>query len=258
MKKRNCFIQKAMTKRLRIFAGPNGSGKTTLFDEFSKKYHAGYFINADKLEQILKTIGFIDLDDFSIKASQDNLQLFLKKEESQSLIKKAEESRHNISLLIQENRIIVPSKETNSYECALIAMFLREKLIEKNESFCFETVMSHYSKIEEIYEAKKAGYKTYLYFICIDDFEVNISRIENRVKNGGHRVAKNKVKSRYSKTLKNLFPAITACNKSYLFDNSGKKLSLIAEIQEDSSLILHVNSNKLPQWFNKHVMNHYS
>ena len=27
---------------------------------------------------------------------------------------------------------------------------------------------------------KQKGYKTYLYFICIDDPEVNVSRVENR------------------------------------------------------------------------------
>lgn len=36
-------------KRLRVFAGPNRSGKSTLFEEFSKNYNAGFFINADYL-----------------------------------------------------------------------------------------------------------------------------------------------------------------------------------------------------------------
>lgn len=41
-------------KRLRVFAGPNGSGKSTLFDEFSKRYNSGYFINADVIEKKLQ------------------------------------------------------------------------------------------------------------------------------------------------------------------------------------------------------------
>ena len=250
-------MQETTIKRLRVFAGPNGSGKSTLFEEFSKRYHTGFFINADNFERMIETKGFIDLDDYNIKASQDDLQLFLKKEEPKSLIEKSEESGHPINIRIQENLIIVPSKETHSYECALIAMFLRDKLIEKQESFCFETVMSHHSKIKEIEEARKSGYKTYLYFICIDDFEVNISRIDNRVKNGGHTVASDKVENRYIRTLENLFPAIAVCHKSYLFDNSGEVLTLIAEIQEDSSLILYDDSKNLPKWFNRYVLNQY-
>ena len=104
-------MQKTITKRLRIFAGPNGSGKSTLFEEFSKKYHAGYFINADNFERILKTKGFIDLDDYQIKASHEDLLLFLKKEDPKSLIKKASESGYSINIRIRENLIIVPSKE---------------------------------------------------------------------------------------------------------------------------------------------------
>ena len=250
-------MQKKITKRLRIFAGPNGSGKSTLFSELSKKYPTGHFINADNIENSLETKGFIDLNDYSLKAAPNDLQIFLNKSEPASLVKKAEESGYPIKISIVDNLIVVPSKKTNSYESALTAMFLREKLIDKKESFSFETVMSHISKIKEIEDAGKEGYKTYLYFICIDDPEVNISRIENRVRNGGHTVAVEKVISRYAKTLENLYPAILASNKSYLFDNSGKLLQLIAEIQEDSTLKLHFGLKKLPFWFNKYVLNNY-
>jgi predicted ABC-type ATPase len=44
-------------KKIRIFAGPNGSGKSTLFNEFSKKYNTGFFINADELEKKTSRIG---------------------------------------------------------------------------------------------------------------------------------------------------------------------------------------------------------
>lgn len=247
-------MPKMITKRLRIFAGPNGSGKSTLFEEFSKNYPTGYFINADYIENVIETKGYINLDDYKIKATQDDLQLFLEKEEPASLIKKAEENGYKITVKIRENLIVVPSKETHSYESALTAAFLREKLMRNGESFCFETVMSHASKIKEIEEAKKTGYKTYLYFICVDDLNVNISRIENRIKKGGHKVLTEKVISRYAKTLENLCPAISVCDKSYLFDNSGEILTLIAEIQEDSSLVLHVDSKKLPCWFNRYVL----
>lgn len=130
-------------KRLRIFAGPNGSGKSTLFEEFSKNYNTGYFINADYLEKILKTKGLIDLDFYKIKSSQAEFDDFLKKENTQTLIQTAEEKGFQISLEIKENFILSLSKNPNSYEGSLISSFLREKLLIENKSFCFETVMSH-------------------------------------------------------------------------------------------------------------------
>jgi len=129
--------------------------------------------------------------------------------------------------------IVDGDKETHSYEGALISAFLRHHLQESRIDFCFETVMSHPSKIEEIKEAKQKGYKTYLYFICIDDPEVNVSRVENRVSKGGHNVALEKISSRYYNTLSNLLPMIENVDKCYLFDNSSEEYKLIAKISEN-------------------------
>lgn len=244
-------------KRLRIFAGPNGSGKSTLFEEFSKNYNTGYFINADYLEKILKTKGLIDLDFYKIKSSQAEFDDFIKKENTQTLIQTAEEKGFQISLEIKENFILSLSKNPNSYEGSLISSFLREKLLIENKSFCFETVMSHVSKLEDIKEANSLGYISYLYFVCIDDPEVNISRVENRVKKGGHTVDSEIIKSRYTRTLNNLFPAIEISNKAYLFDNSGEKLTLIAEIVDAKSLKLHINEEDFPNWFKEFVLSHF-
>jgi len=244
-------------KRLRVFAGPNGSRKSTLFEEFSKNYNAGYFINADYLEKILATKGLIDLESFGITTSQRELEHFYQKESSKTLIHKSEEKGFKINLEIKENFIVSHSKNSNSYEGSLISSFLRYKLIENHQSFCFETVMSHPSKLNDIQEAKNLGYATYLYFVCIDDPEVNISRVENRVKKGGHDVDKETIKNRYSRTLTNLFPAIEICDKVYLFDNSGEKLTLIAEIYDSKSLKLHINEDNFPNWFKEYVLNYF-
>lgn len=244
-------------KRLRVFAGPNGSGKSTLFEEFSKNYNTGHFINADYLEKILKTKGLIDLDSFEINTTPDEFLLFCQKENSKTLIQTAEEKGFQIALEIKENFIVSKSKNPNSYEGSLISSFLREKLIKNNKSFCFETVMSHVSKLDDIKEANSLGYNTYLYFVCIDDPEVNISRVENRVQKGGHAVDNEIIKSRYIRTLNNLFPAIEISNKSYLFDNSGEKLTLIAEIYDAKTLKLYINEEDFPNWFKESVLHHF-
>ncbi len=243
--------------RLRIFGGPNGSGKSTLFDSFSKKYNAGIFLNADLIENELATKGYVDLSEFNLKLTQKDLNEFLKTERALSLIKKSFEENHHIKISLKENIIVNGTNEAHSYEGALISSFLRHHLQEKKIDFCFETVMSHPSKIEEIKEAKKRGYKTYLYFICIDDPEVNISRVENRVEKGGHNVAFDKISSRYYKTLESLIEMIEIVDKCYLFDNSSEKFKLIAKIVQNQ-LLLEVEQTELPNWFNKYVLKYYS
>ncbi|MCG9879702.1 MAG: zeta toxin family protein [Bacteroidia bacterium] len=242
--------------RLRIFAGPNGSGKSTLFDSFSKKYNAGIFLNADLLEKELSTKGFIDISDFNLNLTQADLDEFLKTQRASSLIKKSVENNNKIDFSLKENIIVDIEKETHSYEGAIISSFLRHHLQEKKIDFCFETVMSHPSKIEEVKEAKKQGYKTYLYFICIDDPEVNVSRVENRVEKGGHNVSPDKISSRYYNTLSNLIQMIENIDKCYLFDNSGEEFKLIAKITQNQ-LSIEVEPIDLPNWFIEYVLKYY-
>ncbi len=242
--------------RLRVFAGPNGSGKSTLVEAFSNKYSVGYFLNADKLEHELATQGFIDLNEYGLDLGNEDLNQFLKTERAKSLIHKSEASGHRIDFEISHNVIVDKQKETHSYEGALISAFLRQQLMTKEADFSFETVMSHPSKINEIKEAKSKNYKTYLYFICIDDPEVNISRVENRVKKGGHAVSDQKIKERYVRTLESLMSAIEISDKTYLFDNSGERLEMIAKIDK-LGLEIKVEPNKLPNWFISYVLKYY-
>jgi len=244
------------TSRLRVFAGPNGSGKSTLFESFSKKYNAGIFLNADLLEKELATNGFIDVSEFNLNLTQLDLDEFLKTKRGTSLIKKSVDDNHKIDITLKENIIVDIAKETQSYEGALISSFLRHHLQEKKIDFCFETVMSHHSKIEEIKEAKQKGYKTYLYFICIDDPEVNVSRVENRVEKGGHNVSAEKISSRYYNTLNNLIEMIENVDKCYLFDNSGQEFKLIAKIT-NNQLLIEAEPIDLPNWFIEYVLKYY-
>lgn len=82
--------------RLRVFAGPNGSGKSTLFDSFSKKYKAGVFLNADIIENKLATKGFIDLNEYQLNLTQNDLDNFLKTERATSLINKSISDNYKI------------------------------------------------------------------------------------------------------------------------------------------------------------------
>jgi predicted ABC-type ATPase len=242
-------------KKIRIFAGPNGSGKSTLFDEFSKNYKTGYFINADLLEKKLSTLGLIDLEEIGLFATQNDLDRFKNLETSISIFKKAKQSGRQIDIFIQDNFIVDKLKDSHNYEGAFIASFIRHLLIQQNKSFSFETVMSHTSKIDEIANTVKLGYKAYLYFVCIDSPTVNVSRVNNRVDKGGHEVPESKIIDRYYRTLNNLHLALPLCYRVYFFDNSGKEQKLIAEIYNG---VMEIKTNDLPNWFINYVLPYYS
>lgn len=241
--------------RVRIYAGPNGSGKSSLYDAISKEYISGLFINADLIEKQLKTIGFVDLTDFNLKTNNSQLNTFKQLPASVSLINKAINEGYAINFFIKDNFILNELKVTNSYEAAFIASFIRHSLLQEKRNFTYETVMSDPYKLDEIREANKLGYKTYLYFICTDDFEKNIERVKNRVLKNGHNVDEEKIKKRYFKTLDNLSDAIKIVHRAYVFDNSGDKYELLAEIYQGTAFKFHTAS--IPQWFEKYVYNKF-
>ena len=240
-------------KRMRIFAGPNGSGKSTLFDLYKEQFNPGVFLNSDVIDQILLNDGSIDLSHYGLTSKNTDLEEFYKKKDAKSLLGKAISEGFPIKLTINENKIFDESTNSQSYGSSLINSFIRSKLFDEGINFCFETVMSHESKLQEISEAKNRGYKTYLYFVCLDDVEVNISRVDNRVNQGGHSVDDGKIKARYTRTLNNLLHAINLADESYLFDNSNEML-LFAEVKNGEINIL-VDEEFIPNWFFEYVVN---
>jgi predicted ABC-type ATPase len=100
------------------------------------------------------------------------------------------------------------------------------------------------------------GYRTYLYFVATDDPAINISRVRNRVRVGGHPVPEDKIATRYHRSLDLLMEAIRQTNRAYVFDNSGEskdgKHTWLAEITEGRTLEL--KSNQIPAWFKRAVL----
>ena len=102
-------------------------------------------------------------------------------------------------------------------------------------------------------QAQRAGYRTYLYFIATDDPEINISRVRNRVKLGGHGVPEDRIAPRYYRSLDLLMDAIRNSNRAYIFDNSTdtQNRTWLAEITEGKEL--EMKTDRMPAWFKRSV-----
>lgn len=180
-----------MNKRLRIFAGPNGSGKTSLYTFLTTQHYFNpyFYINADVIYRELFTTGF----------SISNWPIILKKSIIIEYFKNSTFSKHldfdeiAKGLYIKENNISWNLSDRHiTYICAALADYLRHSMLQSNSSFSCETVFSHESKLEFMVNAKSLGYKIYLYFISTERPSINIDRIQNRIKQGGHSVPNQK------------------------------------------------------------------
>lgn len=235
--------------RLRIFAGPNGSGKSTLNEYLRGKFNFGGYINADEIKKTLDSGATIQLSDFKLHLSSDNWEEYLLLHSSDNRISK---STHINSINLTNNSITSQSK-LDAYSAAIVADFLRQMLIEKGETFSFETVLSHQSKIDFIKEANQKGYRSYLYFIATNSPDINYRRVEQRVLSDGHPVSKEKIYQRYNRSLENLLPSLREVYRAYIFDNSGENIKLIAEVEPEKELKLL--TNHIPEWFMNCVIN---
>ena len=137
--------------------------------------------------------------------------------------------------------------ESHSYDAAKIAAHMRIELLAKGESFCFESVFSHPSKIDFVAQAKANGYEVVLVFIHLDDQNLNLARIAQRVAAGGHSVPAEKVKSRIPRTLKYIKAAIPLCDKVYVLGNQSCELPF-EKIATLSHEILTLHNDEIPVW----------
>ncbi len=134
-----------------------------------------------------------------------------------------------------------------SYAAAKIAARIRDQLLRDKQSFCFETVFSHPSKIDFIAKAKAAGYEIVLVFIHLDHVALNKARVLQRISEGGHDVPKSKITSRIPRTLGHIKSALPLCDRVELIDNSSyvNPMQRVATLRNGHTT-LHVDP--LPDW----------
>ncbi|MEY4754564.1 MAG: hypothetical protein RJA44_2239 [Pseudomonadota bacterium] len=230
--------------RLRIFAGPNGSGKSTIKDVLPPQW-LGIYVNADEIEKALRACGRLDLAGFGIKADAvAGLPAFL---QQSRLLAQAGLLNAAQGISAQGSEVRFGTVEVNSYYASVLADFIRQQLLAAQVSFTFETVMSSDDKVEFMRKARAAGFRVYLYFVATEDPEINIARVQHRVRMGGHPVPQDKIISRYHRSLELLADAVTHTDRAYIFDNSGHERVWVAEITDGLDLELH--AGHLPHWF---------
>jgi predicted ABC-type ATPase len=242
------MTSKKAVPRLRMFSGPNGSGKSTIKSLIPANL-LGTYLNPDEIETKIKQLGYLELKEYKVQASETEITSFL---ERSTLLEKSGLLPAVSKLKISDNRIDFSSVNTNAYFASVAADLLRHKLLRAKRSFSFETVMSSPDKIQFLEKAKSAQYRNYLYFVSTDDPEINIQRVEHRVREGGHDVPKDKITSRYYRTMEMLRDAIKYTDRAYIFDNSGSKALLLAEITNAKKIELKTGS--VPRWFIKYVL----
>ena len=137
---------------------------------------------------------------------------------------------------------IKKQRNCSDLEAAQIATTLREDAIKNNRDFTFETVLSSPRNVELLKNAKSVGYRIEVVFVLTSDPQINVSRVAQRVKNGGHDVPKDKIISRYHKSLDNISVMLKISDIMWVVDNSTEKAELIIYSKDDE---ISINATSL-------------
>lgn len=100
----------------------------------------------------------------------------------------------------------------------------RAALIAAGTPFVSETVFSHPSKLTLIREARAAGFTVALHVVALDDPQRLVTRVAQRVREGGHAVPPERILARYPRTLALLAEAVREADAAYLYDGRDVEL----------------------------------
>lgn len=110
----------------------------------------------------------------------------------------------------------------DSFEAARILDAARDRMIEDRLGFITETVFSdpYGAKLDMLRKAVDRGFEVTLIYIGVANAELSARRVDQRVAIGGHDVPRERLASRFERSLKNLEQAIRFVPTVELYDNS--------------------------------------
>ena len=135
-------------------------------------------------------------------------------------------------------------------QAAQTAEKLRSRLIEESKNFTFETVLSTERNIKLLAHAKEKGYYIHVIFILTKSSAVNVKRVDARVAKGGHPVPKDKIISRYKRSLQNISALTHIVDRLTIIDNTGDLPVCICEIIDGTAIV-----NESQYWTKKEIFN---
>jgi predicted ABC-type ATPase len=114
-------------------------------------------------------------------------------------------------------------------------------LAENNENFAFETTLASRSFAPWIQKLKEKGYLFHLTFLFLNDANLAISRVDERVRLGGHFVPKETITRRFIAGIKNFFKLYEPLADSWqMYDNSNIGNPMLIASKITSKLIINM------------------
>ena len=132
--------------------------------------------------------------------------------------------------------------ESVAMQAGRIMLARMDELLQKGETFAFETTLATKSYKQKIEWAQANGYEVTLLFFWLDSPNMAKKRVAQRVAEGGHNIPLETIERRYHNGIVNLFAIyIDMVDICYIFDNSEGRKELIAQKERHKDIVIYNN-----------------
>lgn len=130
----------------------------------------------------------------------------------------------------------LPLRDANIAAVTRIEAWL-EASIAVHKTIGVETVLSTGKYRRLVDQAKVLGFEIWLLYVVLETPDLNVSRVDLRVRKGGHAVAEADIRSRYARSLAQLPWFIDHADRAWLYDNSSAELRLVG-VKRDGTVTI--------------------
>lgn len=131
---------------------------------------------------------------------------------------------------------VVSSTGMGNEEAAKFVDKKRYDSIKAKSDLTFETVLSSKYKMDILRKSRDEGYFIKCVFVLTADPELNVARVESRVMQGGHDVDREKVKTRFYKSLANIKELMSLCDILHVYDNTDTPYRIIRKHKDSITI----------------------
>ena len=132
--------------------------------------------------------------------------------------------------------------ESVAIQAGRIMLARMDELLQKGETFAFETTLATKSYKQKIEWAQANGYEVTLLFFWLCNVAMAKERVAQRVAEGGHNIPLETIERRYYNGITNLFAIyIDMVDICYIFDNSEGRKELIAQKKNNKDIVIYNN-----------------
>ena len=130
--------------------------------------------------------------------------------------------------------------ESVAMQAGRIMLARMDELLQKGETFAFETTLATKSYKQKIEWAQANGYKVTLLFFWLRNVTMAKERVAQRVAEGGHSIPSETIERRYHNGIANLFAIyMDMVDICYIFDNSEGERTPIAKKYKGGKEIIY-------------------